>query len=215
MSEKKIVILGGGVIGSSIAYHLTLKKAKPIVVERCKVAAAASGKAGGFLAMDWCDSGPSKQLARLSFKMHEDMSNGVASNCGYRKLDTLAIDVNAKSNGDDDYPSLPGWVSPRHVQSCQVIGTQKNTAQVHPELFTNALMNTALANGAQLKIACAKSIILSSDQKKVVGVELDDGTKLEADVVVVALGPWCDTLNFKKLPSITGRKAHRFLLLTK
>ncbi len=46
----QVVICGGGIIGASIAYHLTLMGVEPIVVEQCSIAAAASGKAGGFLA---------------------------------------------------------------------------------------------------------------------------------------------------------------------
>ena len=51
----KVVIVGGGVMGASIAYHLTLRNISPIVMERCEIACGASGKAGGFLALDWCD----------------------------------------------------------------------------------------------------------------------------------------------------------------
>lgn len=45
-----MVVCGGGIVGASIAYHLTLRGVKPVVVERSAVASAASGKAGGFLA---------------------------------------------------------------------------------------------------------------------------------------------------------------------
>ena len=55
-SSKKLVIIGGGVIGANIAYYATLKGFKPIILERAStVACAASGKAGGFLAKDWTD----------------------------------------------------------------------------------------------------------------------------------------------------------------
>jgi glycine/D-amino acid oxidase-like deaminating enzyme len=63
----RVVICGGGVIGASIAYFLSRSGAKPIVIERTGVACAASGKSGGFLALDWCDGTPLQSLARRSF----------------------------------------------------------------------------------------------------------------------------------------------------
>ena len=53
-SPKRIVICGGGAIGASIAYFISLRGALPIVIERYEVGGAASGKSGGFLALDWC-----------------------------------------------------------------------------------------------------------------------------------------------------------------
>ena len=52
-SSSKVVILGGGIHGSSLAYWLAKKGVHSTVVERCSPAAAASGKAGGFLAKNW------------------------------------------------------------------------------------------------------------------------------------------------------------------
>lgn len=48
--KERVVICGGGIIGASIAYQLTLRGYEPVVIEREEIAAAASGKAGGFLA---------------------------------------------------------------------------------------------------------------------------------------------------------------------
>ncbi|MGH7375477.1 MAG: hypothetical protein ACREJY_14745 [Candidatus Rokuibacteriota bacterium] len=44
------------------------------VVERSGVACAASGKSGGFLALDWCDNTPLGPLARVSFALHAELN---------------------------------------------------------------------------------------------------------------------------------------------
>ncbi len=66
----RVLIVGGGVIGTSIAYHLAVRGAAVTVLERSAVACAASGKSGGFLALDWCDGTPLMALARRSFALH-------------------------------------------------------------------------------------------------------------------------------------------------
>ena len=63
----RIVICGGGVIGAAIAYVLSLRGARPLVIERHEIAGAASGKSGGFLALDWCRGTAIDRLARRSF----------------------------------------------------------------------------------------------------------------------------------------------------
>ena len=62
----RVVICGGGVIGACTAYFLARRGVEVTVVERTAVACAASGKAGGFLAFDWCAGGPLDALARRS-----------------------------------------------------------------------------------------------------------------------------------------------------
>jgi glycine/D-amino acid oxidase-like deaminating enzyme len=39
---------------AAIAYFISRRGAQSVVVERHEVAGAASGKSGGFLALDWC-----------------------------------------------------------------------------------------------------------------------------------------------------------------
>ena len=43
-SRKRAVICGGGAIGAAIAYFMSRRGARPIVIERHEVAGAASGK---------------------------------------------------------------------------------------------------------------------------------------------------------------------------
>jgi hypothetical protein len=58
MAIRSIVVVGAGVIGTSTAYYLSTSKARGedttvTLVEATDVASAASGKSGGFLALDW------------------------------------------------------------------------------------------------------------------------------------------------------------------
>ena len=51
----RVLICGGGVIGAAIAYFLGRRGADAIVIERTEVGCAASGKSGGFLALEKID----------------------------------------------------------------------------------------------------------------------------------------------------------------
>src|SRR5260370_30160487 len=90
MSAKRIVICGGGAIGVAIAYFLSRRGARPVVIERHAVAGAASGKSGGFLALDWCRDTPLDRLARRSFALHAELADALGNPWGYRRLATYS-----------------------------------------------------------------------------------------------------------------------------
>ena len=67
-APKHVLVAGAGVIGSSIAYHLAVNHGiRATVYDKVGPGCAASGKAGSFLALDWCDGSPVGPLARASF----------------------------------------------------------------------------------------------------------------------------------------------------
>ena len=204
MSEpKRIVICGAGVIGASVAYHLTLGGARPMVVERARPAAAASGKAGGFLALDWNDGSPVGPLARASFAMHRDLA-ATLGDTGYRPMETLmtgGIEGGQVAPYRDE-PNPP-WLD-GHVAVHSVIGTQETTAQVDPARFTQALTDAACAAGATLINGIVDG--LDRDAGGAVRAVSVDGAPVAADVVVLALGPWTDRARaWVALPEIHAR----------
>ncbi|OAY78062.1 putative oxidoreductase C1F5.03c [Ananas comosus] len=107
---RRVVVCGGGVIGACTAYFLSQKGG----AERSSPACAASGKAGGFLALDWCDSGPLSALARPSFALHRSLSSLLdgPSSYGYRPLHTLSLPLlpNSPPPLPSTSPSLPSWI---------------------------------------------------------------------------------------------------------
>src|SRR6266481_10048266 len=83
-----VVICGGGVIGAATAYFPSCRGVKATVIERTGLACGASGKAGGFLALDWCDGTPLQSLARRSFALHARLAQELGGDWGYRRLTT-------------------------------------------------------------------------------------------------------------------------------
>lgn len=99
---RKVVILGGGIIGCSIAYFLSKRGVASTIVERTEIAAAASGKSGGFLAGGWGDGSVTQALHRESFKLHEQLAEDLALET-YRKIPTLSV-AGGASFGDAKMP---------------------------------------------------------------------------------------------------------------
>jgi glycine/D-amino acid oxidase-like deaminating enzyme len=97
-SSTRIVICGGGAIGAAIAYFTSRGGARSTVIERHAVAGAASGKSGGFLALDWCGGGPLDRLARRSFELHAELSAELGDPWGYRRLCHAMINLAVMHN---------------------------------------------------------------------------------------------------------------------
>src|SRR5262245_5844724 len=106
---KRIVICGGGAIGVAIAYFASRRGARPIVIARPEVAGAASGKSGGFLALDWCRGSALDRLARRSFQLHAELAEQLGNPWGYRRLTTYA--GAAAEGADARGPGPRPWLS--------------------------------------------------------------------------------------------------------
>ncbi|XP_030532144.2 putative oxidoreductase TDA3 [Rhodamnia argentea] len=219
---KRVLVCGGGVIGVCTAYFLSKSGAAASValVEQSSVACAASGKAGGFLALDWCDSGPLGPLARASFDLHRTLAEELDGPraYGYRALTTLSLTVKESESGQQpkratrDDAVLPDWVD-GPGRAARAIGSTDTTAQVHPQLFTRALLDKAVTDYG-LEVVIGKATRVQADGGgRVSSVVLEGGRVLEADAVVLALGPWSG--NFGLLASrfgVYGLKAHSIVL---
>jgi glycine/D-amino acid oxidase-like deaminating enzyme len=206
----RVVICGGGVIGACTAYYLALRQAEVIVVERTGVACAASGKSGGFLALDWCDGSALGRLARRSFDLHAELAaeRDGSRRWGYRRLDTWSVLAGAlRGAGGGRAVSGPAWLGERALVQGK-LGTPATTAQVHPARFTEAMLQAAIALGAQLRMGCVTDVVRDPRRTKAVGVKVD-GVVLEADAVVIAMGPWSMTAcRWLSLPAVYGLKGN-------
>ncbi|WP_354083381.1 FAD-binding oxidoreductase [Bradyrhizobium sp. S3.3.6] len=202
----RVVICGGGVIGVCTAYFLRRLGVDVIVVERTEVAAAASGKAGGFLACDWCAGTPLDALARRSFALHAQLPEEIAGDWGYRPMSAYGGYVASDGDPRRTAPSALGWLSDG-VVIAQRIGTTETTAIVHPQKFTSAVMTAALAQGAELRPGRVTGIVRDPHGTRAKGVEVE-GSIIEADAVVIAMGPWSLlAAQWMSLPAVYGQRS--------
>lgn len=213
---RRVVVCGGGVVGACTAYFLSTHPVSPTVptlVEKSSPACAASGKAGGFLALDWSDSTPAlSALARASFGLHRRLAATLdgANAYGFRPVHTLSICLPSQpAEPPSPHPLLPSWVDPSaSAAPPRQLGTPDTTAQVHPGLFTKAAL---AASGAEVVIGEVERVVVR--EGRVVGVAVTGRSVVDADAVVLALGPWSGRFEMvKEVFDVSGLKAHSIVL---
>ncbi len=226
---KKIVIVGAGVTGCSIAYHLAKLGVSCTVVERESIAERASGKA-------WAMSGypfgwQSVEMDPSTYFYNPNPETGVQNfmelyASGYYRQNDIALDIKNVTSVDVGYlESLSTFVisedeieeSKEHVINTRKIGAtelhfiDKDQLAEHcpgisssfggalvepgwtiePYKYTLGLVQTA----EQLVGTTVKTGEVTGfgyKNNKVNSVKLSSGMEIEADAVVIAMGPWSD-----------------------
>ncbi len=212
---KRVVICGGGAIGVAIAYFLSRRGARPVVIERHAVAGAASGKSGGFLALDWCAGSALDRLARRSFELHAELAAEFGNPWLYRRLATYG--GYAVENDTAHATSQRPWLSAA-VAITGRLGSPQTTALVEPRAFTTGLMRAAQTHGAELRLGTVVELARRGSgaaSGAVSGVVLQSGEVVEGDAVVIAMGPWSMlAVRWLPLPAVFGYKGHSLVFET-
>ncbi len=212
--STRTIVCGAGVIGSCIAYFLSRRGVEVLIVDKSDVASAASGKAGGFLARDWCDGTVTEQLCQVSFDLHQELADTLdgADAYGYRPMSAYSVAIpNATRGLRAAHEKETAWLS----DGCFVrgkLGDIGNTAQVNPEQFTRAMLAGAVENGATLVHGTVNGVNTSKMSETITGVYID-GECVDAKNTVIAMGPWtADAERWMRLPGIDSIKGDSLVL---
>jgi glycine/D-amino acid oxidase-like deaminating enzyme len=206
-----VIVCGAGVVGASVAYFLARRGVAVTVVERSGVACAASGKSGGFLALDWCDGSPLGPVARASFRLHAELAKELPTDYGYRRMDTFMLAARERGALTGGHRvAAPRWLDGSGIVTA-TLGSTETTAQVTPARFTAALLEAAQARGAKLHIGAVEDVARRDGAAS--GVVTADGQTLHGDAVVLAMGPWTGRLAARvRLPNVYGLKGYSVTL---
>jgi sarcosine oxidase subunit beta len=203
-----VIIIGGGVQGSSLAFHLSRRGAKVTVLERQFIGAGATGRSSGLVRMHY-DTEVDSQLAWTSFEYFRNWKELVGGDCGFTRTGFLqivepkhiaALKANVTMHQQIGIPALlvtaddvkrlaPGLVA----DDIEVAAYEPESGYAMPSDTANALMNAARAKGARLVRDCVVNGIQMAGEK-VTGVETSQGV-FAAPVVVNAAGAWAGQFN--------------------
>ena len=198
-----VIVIGAGVQGASLAFHLASRGTSVIVLERSTVAAGATGRSSGLVRLHY-DLMAETRLAWVSFPYFRDWAERVGGECGFTKTGFLWIEP--ASGGDRlrsnvaDHRALgiettvvdaaemrriaPGLA----VDDDEVAAYEPGSGYADPSGTASGFMRTARDLGARL-VQGAEVTAIPVDGGRVTGVETTRGA-FGAPVVVNAAGGW-------------------------
>ena len=205
--QYDVVIVGGGVIGSSIAYRLASEGLNISVIARDPLGSHASGYALGLL-NPTNETGSIESLNHRSFTMHQEILEAVQEESGvdvqarampHVELALEESEIDTLLEEYDRIAAFPNftceWIRPDEIRRLDARITQEvyggllveKVIAVDSYNFTLATAKAAEFKGAEYFLGEATGIIYDHD--RVSGVMVGED-RIDSDVVVMAMGPW-------------------------
>lgn len=204
-----VLIIGGGVHGASLAFHLARRGVKATVLEKNFVGAGATGRSSGLVRMHY-DTEVDSRLAWVSFQYFRNWAEMVGpSNCGFTR--TGFIQIVARENQDalrknvemHQRIGIPAFVitaddvrrlAPSFAtDDFDIAAYEPESGYAMPSDTAAGLMSAARERGGRLVQGCSV-IGVQVAGGRVTGVETSQGV-FSAPVVVNAAGAWAGQIN--------------------
>jgi glycine cleavage system aminomethyltransferase T/glycine/D-amino acid oxidase-like deaminating enzyme len=204
-AKASVVIIGGGIVGCSIAYHLSKRGIKDVVVlERKQLTCGTTWHAAGLVSMLW-PTPYLTSLAKYSHELYASLEEETGQATGYRQIGSLSVARSAERL--EELRRTSSMAAVFGVES-EMIDNER-LAELYPGINTNGIVGAlyiekdgqtnpvdttmALAKGARMQGARVienikvEEILVEGGQA--VGVKTAQGS-IVADKVVLAGGLW-------------------------
>jgi sarcosine oxidase subunit beta len=203
-STADVVIVGGGAVGASIAFHLTqLGLTDVLLLERGELSAGATGRSGALIRTHYANA-PEARLAAAALPWFEEWADRVGGECGFVRtgfvqlvmpgdadrlhanvvmLTGLGIDTSVL-----DATELAALESGLAVADADLGAYEPRSGYADPVATTRTLAAAAVRGGAQIQQQTTVLRLLGAGDR-VTGVETTAG-RVQADTVILANGSW-------------------------
>src|SRR5512143_100808 len=201
------IVVGAGVIGASIAYNLSQRGRKVLILERQSVGVGATGASSGLVRMHY-DIEVDAALAWQSFHFFRNWRERLGGECGFHRtgfLQIVAPDKNDQLRGNVDMQKKIGILTEVvtaaevkklapmfKTEDFELAAYEPESGYADPVLTTNSFLASAKASGAVLTQDCEVTGIRLGGGK-VTGVESSRGL-FDAPIVVNCAGIFADRI---------------------
>ncbi len=227
--RASVVIVGGGIVGCSLAYHLTLRGCTDVVLlERKQLTCGTTWHAAGLVGQLRATYNLTR-LAQYTTNLYASLEHETGQATGFRQTGSVAIATNlarleelkrgasmakcfgleVQTLGASEIASMwPG------VNVSDVVGGVylPKDGRTNPIDTTQALAKGAKSRGARIFENCAAQEILI-ENGKAVGVRTQFG-EIRADMVVNCAGMWAHELGAKAGTTVPLHAAEHFYIVT-
>ena len=203
-----IIVVGAGVHGASLAFHLARRGVQVLVVESGAIAGGATGRSSGFVRMHY-DLEVESRLAHASLPYFTDWQDRVGHGdpgfvrTGFLQLVPEAFGEALRANVEMqrrigirtsvvDADEIARLVPDVAREGLAIGAYEPDSGYADPTGTTAGLLAAARAAGARYVGGCRVSTILVEDGR-VVGIDSNRG-RFDADRVVIAAGAWAASL---------------------
>ncbi|HEX7785249.1 MAG TPA: FAD-binding oxidoreductase [Methylomirabilota bacterium] len=223
MKTADVVIIGGGVIGVSIAFHLTqLGVRRVVVLERKFLAAGGTGRSVGIIRQLY-PTRETSQMVRRSLGVFERFSEVVGGNAGFVRCGaligvsdamrptlerTLTLQREIGIEAEILEPAEVRRIEPRIDPSALgAVLWEPGSGYGDPSAVTGGFAAAARRDGATIEQG-VEVVAIRHASGRVVGVTTAAGDHIDAPVIINAAGLWAPQvarLASVELPIIVGR----------
>jgi sarcosine oxidase, subunit beta len=202
-----VVVIGGGVQGASLAFHLASRGARVTVVERSTIGAGATGRSSGLVRV-YYDLLAEARVAAVAIEWFRDWEARVGGDCGFTRAGFLWIEegdatdrvrANVASHrelGVDshvvDAAGIRELAPGLAIADDEVAAWEPESGYADPSMTAGSFMRAARDRGARLVHGAAVTAI-PVEGGRVRGVGTSAGA-IDAPVVVNAAGGWAGSV---------------------